>query len=153
MKLKWKSFANVCTVIPITIMVILYCRYANVCYLNADYVQKAGISYFNRMITRIESTEGYVAGMPVVFIGERPNVDSSVFLYTEFDEIHIWPYEFKTMVNNWNWYDFMKSTCGFNPPRGDATLFADNEEVISMPSYPSDGSIQIIDGVVVIKLE
>ena len=153
MKLKWKSFANVCTVIPITIMVILYCRYANVCYLNADYVQKAGISYFNRMVTRIESTEGYVAGMPIVFIGERPSVDSSLFLYTEFDEIHIWPYEFKTMVNNWNWYDFMKSNCGFDPPRGDATLFADNEEVISMPSYPSDGSIQIIDGFVVIKLE
>lgn len=152
-KFKWKSIANLCTVIPITIMVILYSRYANVCYLNADYVQKAGISYFNRMVARIESTQGYVAGMPVVFIGERPEVDASLFLYKEFDEVHIWPYEFKTMVNNWNWYDFMKSNCGFHPPRGDASLFAENEKVLSMPSYPSDGSVQIIDECIVVKLE
>lgn len=153
MRFKWKNIAYACTVIPITIMIILYCRYANVCYLCADFVQKAGISYFNRMITRIESAEGYVAGMPVIYIGEWPEVDNSLFLYKEFDDIHLWPYEFKTMVNNYNWYNFMKSNCGFNPPRGDAALYADSDEVLSMPNYPSEGSIQVIDGYVIIKLQ
>lgn len=152
MKFKWEKIANACTVLPVAIMIILYCRYANVCYLCADFVQKAGISYFDRMIMRIESTEGYVAGMPVVFIGERPDIDPSLFLYEEFDDINIWPYAFKTMVNNWNWYDFMKSNCGFHPPAGDAALYVDRDEVLSMPNYPSADSIQIIDDCVIIKL-
>lgn len=152
-KHKWNRFATMFTVIPMVIVIVLYSRYANVCYLNADYVQKAGISYFDRMISRIEDTEGYVAGMPVVYIGDRPEVDSSVFMYEEFYDIHIVPYEFKTMVNNWNWYDFMKSNCGFNPPRGDANLYKDNEIVQSMSNYPSDGSIQVIDNCVVVKLQ
>ncbi len=153
MKTRLKNIYNICVVIPVAIIVVFYCRYANVCYLNADFVQKAGISYFNRMITRIESTEGYVSGMPIAYIGERPEVDSSIFLYEEFNDIYVWPYEFKTMVNNWNWYDFMKSNCGFNPPRGDANLYKDNETVNSMPNYPSAGSIQVIDDCVVVKLQ
>lgn len=153
LKLKWKKTARYCIAVPVAIMIILYCRYANVCYLNADFVQKAGISYFNRMVARIESTEGYVAGMPVTFIGERPEADPSLFLFNEFEDVHILPYEFKTEVNSWNWYDFMKSNCGFDPPRGDAALYADSEEVLSMPNYPSEGSIQVMDGSVIVKLE
>lgn len=153
LKFKWEKIVHICTVIPVAIIIILYCRYANVCYLCADFVQKAGISYFDRMIVRIESTEGYVAGMPVIFIGERPEADPSLFLFDEFRDIHIWPYEFKTMVNNWNWYAFMKSYCGFHPPIGDAALYTDREEVRSMPKYPSEGSIKEIDGSIIIKLE
>lgn len=152
-KIKRDKLLKAVTICIITFVIILYCRYANVCYLKADYVQKAGISYFDRMITRIESAEGYEAGMPVVFIGEAPEIDASVFLYKEFNEIQILPYQFDTMVNNYNWQAFMKSNCGFNPPRGDAAMFADNEEVIAMPMYPSDGSIQIISDCVVVKLQ
>ena len=151
-RVKWKNLVKTSAVIPLAIVMVLFCRYANVCYLSADYVQKAGIAYFNRMVARIESEEGYVAGMPVVFIGERPEVDSSLFLYPEFNEVQMWPY-FKTMINNHSWYLFMKSTCGFNPPLGDPTLFVDKEEVIAMPQYPSEGSIMILDECVIVKLK
>lgn len=153
LKWKWQKIAGHCVTVPVAIIIILYCRYANVCYLKADFVQKAGISYFNRMVARIESAEGYVAGMPVTFIGERPEADPSLFLFHEFEDVHVLPYEFKTEVNSYNWYDFMKSNCGFDPPRGDAALYADNEEILSMPNYPSEGSIQVMDGCVIVKLE
>ena len=75
---KWKDIANGFAVIAITIIVVLFCRYANVCYLNADYVQKAGISYFNRIITRIENIEGYKNIKNSIFIAGGPMMGKSL---------------------------------------------------------------------------
>lgn len=153
MAIRWEKIVRICTVVPLIIIVILYGRYANVCYLKADYVQKSATSYFDRMVTRIESTEGYVAGMPVVYVGLWPEVDSNHFLYNEFDDIYISPYDFDTMVNNYNWLNFMKANCGFNPHINDPTLFIGKLEVEKMNAYPSQGSIKVIDGCVVVKLQ
>ena len=46
---------------------------------------------------------------------------------------------------------FMKNWCGYTPVFADAKKFENNGIVQSMPRYPNDGSIKVIDNVIVIK--
>jgi len=148
----WKKMIYV-VLANILIIVFLYCRLANICYQKADYVEKAGIAYFNRMITKIETVEGYKSDMPVAFIGNEPRIDSSLFLYTEYNDIYIGPFGQGTVIDDHLWKEFMKSTCGYSPIYADESQFSENAEVKGMLCYPDEGSIRIIDNTVVVKLQ
>lgn len=50
------------------------------------------------------------------------------------------------------WQRFLDLRCGFAPPTADASQYADLPEVQAMPCYPDYGSIQMIDGTLVVKL-
>ena len=41
--------------------------------------------------------------------------------------------------------------CGFNPKTADSAMYEQLPEVIQMPCYPSDGSIKMIEDVLVVK--
>ena len=45
----------------------------------------------------------------------------------------------------------MKYWCGFDPEEADASSFEELPEVKKMPSYPADGSIQVVKGTLVVK--
>lgn len=47
----------------------------------------------------------------------------------------------------------MDLRCGFAPPKADPEDYADLPEVQVMPCYPDYGSIQLINGTVVVKLK
>ncbi len=54
-------------------------------------------------------------------------------------------------VNNYAWLDFMQNWCGYKPNVVDAAEAGNASEIESMPNYPKDGSIKVINGVVVVK--
>ena len=54
-------------------------------------------------------------------------------------------------VNDYTWIKFMKQWTGYSPTVIDAAAFAEIDEVKQMPSYPDDGSIAIINDIVVVK--
>lgn len=143
---------SVVTYFLVAVMILLYCRFDNICYLKGEYLKASAQSYFTRLVGRIESTEGYDASYPVLFVGDSPFVDESMFLYREFGNVNIVPYSFGTIVNNYNWKEFMKSECGYDPVLADSSAIEHYSEVSSMGIYPNAGSIKVIDDTVVVRL-
>ncbi len=154
-ELKKPSFPQFIVPVCMFVLVLLNCRFSNICYLRGEYVQNASAAYFNRMVSRIESTQGYDVSLPVAFDGYGPSNDENLFVYPEFtDTVNIYPFSLSTVINNYNWQTFMKVTTGYNPDIVDIEEIKDPESIAaieSMPSYPNEGSIAVIDGIIVIK--
>ncbi|MCC8164111.1 MAG: glucosyltransferase domain-containing protein [Lachnospiraceae bacterium] len=132
---------------------VMYVRFDNICYLKAEVMQSEGISYFTMLATQIKSVEGFTDETPVVYVNEFAKYDytSGSIGLPEFKEIELIPYDSSSILNNYAWRITMKIWCNFDPETLDASAYADLPEVQEMPSYPDSGSIQMLDGVIVVK--
>ncbi len=138
-------------------LLVMYARYDNKCYLLANFAQQEAISYFTTLITRIKSAEGYDDEYPVAFVNECQISDATLVgvesvkkkAFADVNQIPYW--NVQTYVNNYAWLDFMQNWCGYRPQLVDASEVGDATEIDNMPNYPDDGSIKVIDGVVVVK--
>lgn len=129
----------------------LYVRYDNVCYLKAEIVRSQMTSYFTTMITQIKSTEGYTDDMPIALINFYDKEDASLTTNDDFADVNTTPYyDTDTMINNFAVHSFIRNWCGFSPVF-DYSAYQTHPEVQQMPCYPDEGSIKIIDGVVIVK--
>lgn len=148
---------SICSVAVILLIYAMsYFGYiANVCYTKAAIQQEQAISYFNRFITRIQTLEGYTPDMPVAYIKDQnKNTESQPMWFMRDDGYSIAAYNYASIINMYNWKDYMKMWCGFRAPEVSHDILQEYShlpEVQEMPAYPSDGSIKIIDGVIVIK--
>lgn len=147
-----------CWVVLVT-MALTSCSYAltdNKAYLKTQIAYEQCSAYANRLVSAIEQTEGYQTGMPVVFIGNR---------YMEANIAPLEPLKDKKMTgastlyslrSNYSFGSFLKYYMAFY---GDVYLdtsdiakqMAGTATVAEMPCYPTDGSIQKIDGYLVVK--
>jgi len=128
-------------------------RYSNVSYLKANIVQQRAIAYYTTLITRMQSTEGYSEDMPVAYVNDSQNKSLAVVTITE--DLYPEPVIPHTFLNDYSWKLFIKEWCGFSPKEADAAKREELEaleEVRNMPAYPNDGSIKIIDGILVVKM-
>lgn len=128
----------------------LYIRYDNSCYMLAEVRQESAIRYFSTLITRIQSTEGYKAEYPIAFINEFEKTNSIDYVTTYYDYPITNPYS-AAIVNSYNWKAFMSKWCGYYPTYADVSAYNNHPIIEDMPTYPDDGSIRIIDGVIVVK--
>ena len=134
-------------------MCLWFSRFSNVTYVKANIIQERAIAYYTTLITRIQSMEGYSEESLVAYVNDRQNrslatVTITEDLYQEF----IVP---NTFLNDYSWKNFMQEWCGFLPQEVDSSKIGELEaleEVQNMPAYPNDGSIKMIDGVIVIKM-
>lgn len=132
---------------------LLYVRYDNYCYMLSEFRQQQAIRYFTTLTTRIMSVNGYKKDMAVAFINERKK-------YNNIDEVHEY-YDYPAtnpfcypIINSYekNSRAFMKYWCGYMPEFvEDNKGLEDNSIVREMPCYPDEGSIKIIDNVIVVK--
>ena len=89
--------------------------------------------------------------MPVTFVNATEKKDENMTVTEEFRNITIMPYSMDSLINNYAWLEFVKQWCGYDPFVIDGSLYESFDIVKSMPSYPDDGSIQIVEGVIVVK--
>jgi len=147
-----KTARAVC-ICALSLFLFMYSRYDNICYLRMDVLQKEATRYFTTLITRMQDTEGYDSWKHVAFIGE-PRVydnDNSIQVIHEFDDIVFYPYnELKNALIG-PWKVFMRLWCGYNFHEADPSYFIDKPVVQDMPHYPEEGSIKVVDDVVVVK--
>lgn len=128
-------------------------RYSNVSYMKANLVQERTIAYYTTLITRMQSTEGYSENMPVAYVNDTQNKSLATVTITE--DLYPEPVVPHTFLNDYSWKLFIKEWCGFSPQEVDFTKREELEmleEVQDMPIYPNDGSIRIIDGILVVKM-
>lgn len=131
---------------------VAYIVYDNVYYYKANLIQERTVSYYNTLITKIKSIDGYKDEYPVVVINEKQIVDKSVSEISELETFNVAP--ISTTMNNLNcysWRSFIDRYCGYRPVYLDEKNYKGNREIEAMPSYPDDGSIQVMNDIVVIK--
>lgn len=142
----------------VALLLVYTCVYfgylANVCYTKTAIQQEQTTSYFTRLITRIQSVEGYSTSLPVAYMDGQGKDNEQLQLH-DFDTITILkPYHYTDKINLYNWQQYMRVWCGYAPAtvsQEELDRISSTSKVQEMPCYPDDGSIQIIDGVIVVK--
>ena len=137
----------------LALSVFMYTRYDNQCYMKSAFQQQEAISWNTTLIARIESVEGFRDELPVAFINRENMRDSNLYNMNELDFLSLGAYDANIhgYLNDWAWQAFMARWCGFEPQMLDSSLVSVWPEVEQMPSYPDDGSIQVIRDVIVVK--
>ena len=138
-------------VVLMFVIAFMSARFANVCYLKAEVMQAEAISYYNRLIERIQMTEGYTADTPVAYVEGRKKDDSGFVGAKLFEPIYLPPYQGNSIINDFAWEETMHLWCAFSPESVDAESLSDQDAISDMPVYPAAGSVKMIDGTVVVK--
>lgn len=137
----------------ITFSIIIYIWFANGNYQAMQYTNMHDLAYFETMATQIKSLDGYNADMTVAIVGNEfsdPTFQAGSLLGDRFDIDGKW----ETNVNYFNNIYLWSSYLGYTPniiEMKDSGYLKNNPEVESMPTYPNDGSIKIVDGMVIVK--
>ncbi len=140
---------------------VMYIRYANQCYLKTEFQQQEALSWYTSLIGRIQSAEGYRADLPVLFVNEQEIRDPTLTQMKELDFISLNTYDstLQGYLNDHAWLYFLRRWCGFDPvlygadaqdPKKTGEKFAKRPEVQEMPHYPDEGSVRVVDGVLVV---
>ena len=128
-----------------------------IAYSNLQKKYEKTYAYCIRLLDRIEQTEGYYQGMPIAMMGRigeesYPTTDitgavtsnligmnGDVLLYTG---------------NNYELFirHYLGATLNILPPEAMAEMYY-SDIYVEMDSFPAEGSIQIIDGIMYIKTE
>lgn len=130
---------------------IAFCRLSNTCYIKANLLQEHAISYFETLNARIQMIPGYTASTPVVFIEPRNKQEIDIIDSRLGKDIKLIPYQRKSIINDYQWINFTRIWCGFFPIMESGDSYEELDEVKNMPIYPDDGSIKMIDDVIVVK--
>ena len=131
------------------------CLYANELYLKKDMESTATLSTFTRIIDRMENTPGFDPKITrVVMIGElndsplsvqRPGIgNDATGLWQNFSVSY-----YDTNVAYLTYYLGYPVDC---VSQEELTCWEQDERVIEMPSFPAQGSVRMIDDVMVVKL-
>lgn len=131
---------------------LFYCKLDNVEYTKLGEYIEQNKSWYTTLVTRIKSVENFSDTLPVVYINEYEKKDEDLYYDQMFSAIAISPYDDSNItVNGYWWKDQMFIYTGFHPVLESEKNFASLPEVQSMACYPDDGSIQIVNGTVVVK--
>ena len=142
-----------CTVVLLCLVPVMYCYRDNTAYLNAELAEEQAEAYLGSMVTRIRSTDGYRDELPVAYIGFGIT-DSTFNRLPTYGDIYTYILHFslEDMLNTDMWEEFCALHLGWSPTKvDDLSYYEELEQVQSMPCYPDDGSIQIIDEAIVVK--
>ena len=139
----------------LVLSILGYSWHANWNYVALDYMNREAASYYTTLVTRIKSAEGYRDEYPVLFVGVQTLVDEQFENpYSDFPELYF-ECNPKNLINVYAWKQAMTAYTGFQfivPSNEESEKIYAAEEYQEMSSYPDDGSIKIIDDIVVIKI-
>lgn len=137
----------------LTLFPLSYCYLDNIAYYRMSLVQSEMDSWFTVLVSEIKGCEGYSDDLPVAFIGSPGIEDATVYSYpTSGVGIVGFAYDVRTLTAAYDWTYNMRIHTGFSPMiENDVGALEGSDEVKEMPCYPDDGSIRVVDGVVVVK--
>lgn len=129
----------------------------NKAYLKMEITLQQGIAYSNRLLSAIEGCDGYRRGLPVVLIGSNVYT-GNLYPVNNLNEVKVTgALGLAELRTSYTYQYFLRYYLGYTEAvyLADSDLaisLADREEVKAMPVYPEDGSIQILDETIVVKL-
>ena len=135
---------------------LLFCLTTNnLLYTASAQAHRATESYATRLLTRIESCEGYEPGMEIALVGAVPaeQLVSDIPSYAQVDHYSV-PLNSVLPLNKHLYY-YLSDWLNFPVDElSEETMLAisDDPEFQAMPLYPAQGSVRVLDGRVVVRL-
>ena len=150
-----KFTAPVLGAVVLMVLMVNFANTNNLLYTASAQAQDSTRSYLTRLLTRIEDCDGYEPGMEVVVIGAIPEeqLHSDVESYAQVDHYSV-PMHTVASLNKHIYYYFNDwlNTPIAEPEEETMICVAQTVEFEQMPLYPKQGSVQVLDGRVVVKL-
>ncbi len=151
-----KTRAAAC-VLPLAVLTLLFDRgiYANQIYLKKDLEYDTTLSVMTRVVDRIEQVEGYIPGeTPVEFLGD---IQRSKLAMTRPAFAHLGGLtgteENYAITYGDTFWMYLEDVMGYPIKRFRETKNEEQERVTDdMPCFPDKDSVQMVDGVVFVKL-
>ena len=145
-----------CAALWLVLLLLFSLNTNNRLYTASAQAHRATLSYATRLASRIESCPGYTHGMPVYLIGSFPTdrVHNSVEGFAQVDHYSV-PLDTVAPLNKHIYYylnDWLNIPVA-EPDEDTMIAVAASPEFQSMPLYPAQGSVQMVDGRVVVKLQ
>ena len=141
------------------VFVLLYgnVQTANGVYLKKDLEREAFLSLMTRVVYRMESCDGYEPGTtPVVFVGDAEQLISVIPGFEEYRRITGADFAQTTsMQTNYRAQRYIYYVMGNPAVMAQEPVWSAMQQdprIARMPSYPEEGSVQILDDVMVVKL-
>lgn len=129
---------------------------ANTAYTSSATAHRATQAFATNLVSRVESLPGYEQGMEVVVIGGFPEqVYYNGVEGLDLVELRISCLSSSVMPLNKHIYYYLNDWLNVpweEPEEAVMIAISDSEAFRAMPLYPSDGSVAIIDGRVVVRL-
>lgn len=149
-RLKNPDLRQILVCLPVLCVIWSNVVYANQIYLKKELQERAVTSLMTRIVAEIEGAEGYIPGVtPVAFSGFFEN---SPYLQqiAGFEDLRSYGMGNTTLTYMGTDYAFLKYEVSvlMNYTR----IAATEPEVMSMPTYPSPGSIAYVGDILVIKI-
>ena len=128
----------------------------NLLYTASAQAHRATESYATRLLTRIEICPGYEPGMEIAIVGAIPadQVCSQIESYVQVDHYSV-PLNTVTPLNKHIYYylnDWLNVPVE-EPSEETMQAISDSPEFQAMPLYPADGSVQVLNGRVVVRMQ
>lgn len=139
-------------VIGVFVVVWKYIIQINRFYVGMDIVKTEAVSYYTTLITQIKSVEGYQADMKICLYGTK-NQDPALTKYNPYTAAIRGGLTAREFASMYSRKSFMARYCGFAAKYLEPEELESAEEILEMPCYPDDGSIRIINDVIVVKFE
>ena len=151
---KGKALLEKTIAVILSVLVFCYAYDTNVNYMSCYYANRQTENYLNALIIQVRMTEGFDTEKEWAFIG---NIEDPLFR-------NPWQYEIRiggneaaySLVNRDTRYFWIQNYFGYTIPVASDEKIAQlsiNEEVKSMPCWPNDGSIKIINDTIIIKCQ
>ncbi len=152
---RWLRGTRTVFVLALGLTVLASMQIDNTAYSCSETANRASESFCTRLVERVESLSGYQEGMEVYIIGPMPQsiYYSQVEGYTLVEHYSCLSSTVLPMTKHV--YDYLNDWLNVQwqrPAEEDMIAVSDSEAFQEMSIYPSDGSVQIIDGAVVVKL-
>jgi hypothetical protein len=131
---------------------VLYVILTNEAYYKMNFSMEQAKAYYTVLISQIKSLDGYNEDMPVSLIGN--STDATITRFNQFDNLSNMQGigEEDGVINVYSKQYFIENFLCFSPVWcEDRDEIMETEQFKEMPYYPNDGSIQIINGTVVVK--
>lgn len=151
-----KTRAAAC-VLPLAVLTLLFDRgiYANQMYLKKNLEYDATLSVMTRVVDRIEQVEGYIPGeTPVEFLGDiqRSQLAMTRPAFAHLGGLTGTEKNYAITYANTFWM-YLEDVMGYPIKRFRETKNEEQERVTDdMPCFPDKDSVQMVDGVVFVKL-
>ena len=124
---------------------------SNSIYVKKDLEYQATLSYMTRVVDRIEEQEEYIPGeTPVLIIGENVN-GITKYGFERYERIT--GVSSNRSVTYYDTYeDYFEYVLGTSINLCENSELQQDSRVIEMPAFPKQGSVKMIDGILVVKL-
>ena len=137
------------TALALALLVGMNVFFDNGCYMRAELTLQQTINNMNVLVARIKMLDGYSDDMPVCIALQEMH-DATTTKNAKLRDFVVMPYgdeQFRSNVR-----EILTKWCGFSPKYITYKKFGHKKIVEKMPYYPDAGSVQIVDGTVVVRM-